>query len=186
MADQDKFDELDPTKIIEEMREEYWRGLSEVEKETEEKVVQVLVVELAGELYALDAVVCRHIVKKGHITRMPRMPDYMLGVINLRGQIIPVVDLAGLFGLKRETIAGGKERLVVVETGGLRTAFLVQRVLGIETVEMSRIQEPESTTSPIKDEYIKGHVAPAGDEEWITYLDIEKTVLGPELDFSEK
>lgn len=186
MADKDKIEELDPGKIIEEMREEYWRGLSEPDMESDEERVQVLVTDLAGEKYALDAALCRTITKYGHITRVPRMPVYMLGVINLRGRIIPVVDLAGLFNLGQSSHRDEKSRLVVVESEDARTAFLVDKVIGIEWIQLSRISEPESVTTAVKNEYIKGHVAPVAEEGWMTYLDMEKILQGSELSFGER
>jgi purine-binding chemotaxis protein CheW len=183
--DQNKIDELDPGKIIEEMREEYWRGVTEAEEGREEERVQALVGEVAGEKFAIDAALCRIITKFGHVTRVPRTPDFMLGVINLRGQIIPVVDLSLLFRLPAAKNKAAKPRLVVVEVEESRTAFLVDRIVGIEFFEVGRIRESESASSPVKAEYIKGHIAPVKDEGWIVYLDIVKLILGPELSFGK-
>jgi purine-binding chemotaxis protein CheW len=182
MADEDKFKELDPGQIIQEMREEYWREISSPDVEVEEDRSQVLVVKLSTEKFALAAGNCKTIVKSGRSTRVPRMPVFMLGVINLRGQIVSVVDLGLLLGLPA-VVPGPKSRLVVVESGGARAAFLVDAVLGIEWAEQSRLREPMSVQVSIKAEYIKAHIAPAKDkdEQWVTFLDVDKIVQGPEL-----
>jgi len=184
MAEKDKFSELDPEKIIQEMREEYWEGISAPEAEVDEDRVQLLLVELAGESFALDATVCKSITKTGRVTRLPKMPSFVLGVINLRGQIVSVVDLADLFGLPKVE-AGPKARLVVVESKSIRIAFMVDRVKGIELISASRLRGTQAVSSKLKDEYIKGHVAPEGEEAWTTYLDMEKVIHGPELSFSK-
>jgi len=171
---------LDPTQIIQEMREEYWREISSAEAEGEEDRDQVLVAEVGGERFALGAQLCKTIVKAGRVTRVPRLPSHMLGVINLRGQIISVVDLGQLLGLPSSS-AGPKARLVVTESRGVRTAFLVEAVVGIEWVEKSRVRSPESLQSAVKAEYVKGHVAPVKEEKWVTYLDVDRMVHGPEL-----
>ncbi|MFO8057399.1 MAG: chemotaxis protein CheW [bacterium] len=176
--------ELDPEKLIEEMREEYWRGLSEAEDEVEKESVQMLVCEVSGESFAVDAPLCRSISKAGRYTRVPRMPTYVLGVINLRGEIIPVVDMGELFAMG-PCGGGEKSRLVMVECGGSKVAFLVDRIIGIEWIEAERIQEPETVSSSVKADYIKGQISPAGDEGWTIYLDMEKIIMGPELSFGE-
>ena len=190
MADQDpqkgKIEELDPAKIIAEMREEYWKGIAAAEDETEEQRVQLLVAEAAGERFAMDAVLCRTITKAGYITRVPRTPAFMLGVINLRGQIMPVIDLTALFRLPAAKQRQLKPRFVVVEVEGSRTAFLVDRIVGIDFIDLGRVRESESITSPVKAEYVRGHVAPLQDEGWMTYLDMVKIIEGPELSFGRK
>lgn len=185
MADKNRMEELDPVKIIEEMREEYWRGLSQVEEQEDQDRLQVLVMEVSGEKFALDTSLCRTIVKAGNYTRLPRMPDFFLGVINLRGEIIPVVDL-GIFLNLPPREPGPRVRLVVVEHHTGRLAFRVNQVAGIEWVSRSRLQEPRSVAISIKTEYLKGHIAPLAEEGWITYLDLDKILQGPELSFQKK
>jgi purine-binding chemotaxis protein CheW len=186
MAGEDKYKELDPTQIIQEMREEYWREISSPETEVEEDRTQVLVVKLGAEHFALNAVNCKTIVKSGRMTRVPRMPAHMLGVVNLRGQIVSVVDLGLLLGLAPH-VPGPKSRLIVVESGGTRAAFLVETVLGIEWAPHSRLREPQSLETSIKSDYIKAHVAPAREPEpWVTLLDVDKIVQGPELFMGKK
>ena len=182
MMERDKIEELDPEKIIEEMREEYWRGLSESQDDSEEDSSQMLLALVGGERFAMDARLCRTITKAGKVTRGPRMPDYVLGVINLRGEIISVVDLAVMMGVppgERDP----KSRLVVVESQDVRIAFLVDRILGIEWTLSSRVQEPQTASSSLKSEYIQGHLAPVGDEGWTTCLDLPKLIHGQELSF---
>jgi len=145
----------------------------------------VLIAEISGEKFALSAINCKTIVKAGRLTRVPRMPGFMLGVINLRGQIVSVVDLGKLLELDTRG-PSPKSRLVVTESEGVRAAFLVEQVLGIEWIEESRIKEPQSVKTSVKEEYLLGHVSPNEDEGWVTYLDIDKIVHGPELFVSRK
>lgn len=185
MAEKNKIEEIDPTKIIEEMREEYWRGLSEPEAAEEADRVQVLVAEVGGEKFGLDTAYCRTIIKAGTYTRVPRMPEFFLGVVNLRGEIISVIDFASFLRLPEKEL-GPKARLLVVEHESGRLAFRVSRVFGIEWVPLSRIQEPQTMSTSLKTEYVKGHISPVGDEGWITYLDLAKILSGPELNFQKQ
>lgn len=182
MPDRDKYDDLDPSKMIAEMREEYWRGLASADEETVEDRIQVLFMEVAGERFALDADHCRTITKAGRLTRLPRMPNFVLGVINLRGEIVSVVDLGLLFGLgAREQ--GPKSRFVILESRGQRVACLADRIFGIEWLPASRVREPQTSSSRLRGEYVKGHLEPAGAEPWAVYIDIPRLLEGPELSF---
>jgi len=184
MADRQKYEEIDPEKIIEEMKEEYWRGVTEPEEEEDEDTLQSLLFELSGERFAVDAVLCKTVTKAGHVTRVPRMPSYLKGVFNLRGEIISVVDMAELFGLGAAE-NWNKARLVVTQCGDIKTAFLVDQVLGIEKLKAARMRDYQSAASPLKEEYVKGHIEPEKeDEPWIIYLDLEKIIRGSELSVS--
>jgi len=185
MADDNKFDELDPAKIIQEMREEYWEEVTSPEDEVDEDRFQALVARVGSELYAMPATRCKSIVKFGRVTRVPRMPDFMLGVINLRGQIVSVVDMGKFLGLGVAE-DGPRTRLVVVESQGARSAFKVDEVLGIDWVDRSRVREPQAVKSSINTEYIQGHIAPDQEGDWAVYLDLDKILQGPEMFLGRK
>lgn len=178
----EKFDDLDPSKMIAEMREEYWRGLSSADETAAEQRVQVLLLEVGKERFALDADCCRTITKAGKVTRLPRMPGYVLGVINLRGEIVSVIDPGLLFGLGAREV-GVKSRLVVVECRGSRVAFLADRVLGIEWINQSRVREPQAGSGSLAGEYVQGHIEPMAGEGWTVYLNAAKLLDSPELSF---
>jgi purine-binding chemotaxis protein CheW len=185
MDEREKLEELDPEKIIEEMREEYWRGLSEAEERRDDDAAQLLLALVGGERFAMEAKLCRTIIKAGKVTRVPRMPSYVLGVINLRGEIISVVDLAQVVRAEKESSRDQKSRLIVVESKGVRVSFLVDRILGIEFISGSRIQDPQSVVSVLKSEYVRGHIQPLMDEGWTTYLALEKIIHGQDLAFGK-
>jgi purine-binding chemotaxis protein CheW len=65
----------------------------------EEEPVQYLTFRLDGEAFATGIARVREVLEYTHVTRVPRTPDYMLGVINLRGNVVPVVDLRKQFGM---------------------------------------------------------------------------------------
>lgn len=182
MADRNKFDNLDPSQMIAEMREEYWRGLAAGEDDAADDRLQLLLMEIGKERFALDADFCRTITKAGRLTRLPRMPAFVLGVINLRGEIISVVDLGLLFGLgAREQ--GPKARFVVLEGRGSRVACLADRIFGIEWISAARVREPQAGGAGLKNEYVKGHLEPSGDDPWAVYIDVPRLLAGPELSF---
>ncbi len=137
---------------------------------------QLVVFELAGESYGLDIGAVNTIIRMQAITHVPRAPEFVEGVINLRGSIIPVVDLRKRFGLNayEETKAS---RIVVVETAGGAFGLIVDAVT--ETLSLSRevIEPPSSIVSTADSHYLRG-VAKL-EERLIILLDIER-ILGAE------
>src|SRR6202167_5780761 len=82
------------------------------DKSATETSEQYLTFMLAGEEYGVDILRVQEIKGWDKVTRIPHSPDYVLGVINLRGAVVPIVDLRRRFGL--ETIAFGPTTVVIV------------------------------------------------------------------------
>jgi purine-binding chemotaxis protein CheW len=77
-------------------------------QEMKQDTVQVLTVPMAGEVFALDIAGVREVLDRTDVVRLPRMPDPLCGVANLRGSVIPVIDLRSALGFARaERISGG-------------------------------------------------------------------------------
>jgi purine-binding chemotaxis protein CheW len=97
-------------------------------------------IRAAGEDYALSVEDVIEVAELGHITPVPGAPSAVLGVRNLRGTVLPVVDLATVLGLPQ---AGPSERIVVAEQAGRRAALAVESVTGVEQLP-SASEEVES------------------------------------------
>ncbi len=78
---------------------------------------QLVVFDLAGEVYGVSIETVREIIRMQAVTYVPDAPDFVEGVINLRGRVIPVVDVRKRFGLT-VTEATAESRVVVVDIGG--------------------------------------------------------------------
>ena len=88
---------------------------------------QLVVMEIASESYGVDIGAVNTIIRMQEVTAIPRTPDFVEGVINLRGSIIPVIDLRKRFGLKvGETTKAS--RIVVVEAAGQVIGMIVDAV----------------------------------------------------------
>jgi purine-binding chemotaxis protein CheW len=98
-------------------------------------------VRVAGEAYAFPVADVLEIADYGEVARVPGAPAAILGVRNLRGQVLPVVDLASVLGLSPGLAA---ERIVVAESGGRRAGLAVDSVDDVE--ELSAVSE--ETASP--------------------------------------
>lgn len=108
-------------------------------------------VRIAGEQYALPVDGVLEVAELGDVTPVPGAPASVLGVRNLRGQLITVVDLATLFGLDGDS---PRERIVVTEEGDRRAGLAVEAILDVESVSQP--------TEPAESEYLRGAVLSDG------------------------
>jgi purine-binding chemotaxis protein CheW len=89
---------------------------------------------LAGTRFAVDVRSAREVVLFDEITAVPRAPRHVVGVANLRGTVMPIVDVRGLLGLP-ESRPGRSLRTLVVRDGAIQAAVVVDAVLGLESFE---------------------------------------------------
>ena len=143
---------------------------------------QYLTFTLDRELFALNIASVREVLELVNITRVPRTPDYIRGVINLRGRAVPVVDLKQKFGL------GATERtvntcIIIVEVSldGEATVLgaLADSVQEVYEMETGQIEPPPRMGTPIRSEFIRG-MGKTGDQ-FIILLDINKVFTAMEL-----
>lgn len=155
--------------------------------ETITETTQYLTFKLEDELFALDIGKVREVLDFTSITKVPRTPDYMRGVINLRGSVVPVVDLRLKFGmLQAEKTVNTCVIIVEVELGGEKVvmgamADAVQEVLDLEP---DQIEPPPRIGTKLNIEFIKGMGKHA--EQFIIILDIDKVFTQGELELVQE
>lgn len=124
-----------------------------------EKKGKYLTFALGHEEYGLEILKVREIIGYMSITAIPQAPPYVKGVINLRGQVIPVVDLRSKFGM--ETVQTTEETcIIVVEISqGNRTfstGIVVDQVSEVLDIDADEIEEPPRFESAISTDFIRG------------------------------
>ena len=138
--------------------------------------------QLSREEYGLEILKVREIIGLMEITRVPRVPDFVRGVINLRGRVIPVVDLRLKFGMAATAATEQTVIIVVqVQVGGrpLTMGVLVDRVLEVLNVEAGAIEPPPDLGQAAVDgDFIMG-VGKAA-HRVVFLLDIAKVLTGHE------
>ncbi len=126
----------------------------QVEKQFE-KVLQLVGFVVGGERFAVDISDIHEINRYEHINRMPELPGNVLGVIDLRGMVIPVIDLGSKLG-----IPGGEvnrdTRIIIVGFSGDKIGILVDAVSEVMRVPDDSLEKPPSITQSISSEYIRG------------------------------
>jgi purine-binding chemotaxis protein CheW len=120
-----------------------------------EKELQVVGFRIGRETFGLPISIVREIVRVPEITSVPNAPDYIEGVINLRGRIIPIVDLRKRFGQKTFE-PDKKNRIVVVELEGRAIGLLVNSASEVLRIPPSEIEEPHNVFKEGELSYITG------------------------------
>lgn len=137
---------------------------------------------LGDEAFATNVAKVLNILEMIKITKVPKTPDYMLGVINLRGSVLPLIDLRIKFGLK-QTAFTTKTCILVLEVEVnkdlLKVGALVDSVQEVFEVSPEKIQPPPNIGSKYKSDIIYGIVMPS--EEFIMLLDMDKIFSVDEL-----
>ncbi len=134
---------------------------------------QLVVFDLAGESYGVDINTVREIIRMQQVTHVPDAPEYVEGVMNLRGSVIPVIDLRKRFGLTvgDET---AESRVVVVDIGGQGIGVVVDAVREVLRIRDEAI-EPASAVITTADSFYLQGIAKLEDRLLIL-LDIERAL----------
>src|SRR5579872_5455261 len=103
------------------------------------EVVQVVSFRLGNEEYGVDISQVQEIIRMVEITHVPRAPRFMEGVINLRGQLIPIIDLRTRFGMPRTDHTKSK-RIVVTEIGSKRVGIVVDSVSEVINIPIENVE----------------------------------------------
>jgi purine-binding chemotaxis protein CheW len=115
---------------------------------------QLVSFHLAGEEFGLDILRVQEIIRMMDLTRVPNSPDFVEGVINLRGKVIPVIGLRKRLGLPAQE-HDTKTRIVVVEVNGSVLGFIVDAVSEVLRITSDTI-EPAPRVAKVEREYIAG------------------------------
>lgn len=120
-----------------------------------DKELQVVGFRIGRETFGLPISIVREIVRVPEITSVPNAPDYIEGVINLRGRIIPVVDLRKRFGQK-SVEPNKKNRIVVVELGPRAFGLIVNSASEVLRIPPSEIEEPNNVFQEGELDFVTG------------------------------
>lgn len=143
-----------------------------------QKLSKYLTFTLGGEEYGLEILKVREIIGLMEITHVPRMPGFVRGVINLRGKVIPVVDLRLKFGMaaQEDTV---ETCIIVVDLGDMLMGVVVDHVSEVLDISDNDIEETPSFGVRIDTEFIMGIGKAKG--KVIILLDIQKVLTAEEI-----
>lgn len=143
------------------------------------KAGQYLTFVLGGENYALGILNIKEIIDFGHVTEIPMMPDFVRGVINLRGSVVPVIDLLARFG-KGNTQIAKRTAIVIVETGdnvdgnSQYLGVMVDAVNEVVDIGQQHIEPPPTFGTGIRPDFISGMAR--RDNRFIILLNVDRVL----------
>ena len=136
---------------------------------------------LGGEEYGLEILKVSEIIGLQPITRVPRMPDFVRGVINLRGKVIPITDLRRKFGMSIEGTTDSC--IIVVQMLGIQTGIVVDRVSEVVAIAAGDIEDAPTFGAGIRTEFLLGIGKTGGRVRLL--LDIDKVLASSEIEALE-
>ncbi len=139
-------------------------------KRAEEESVEVVTFLLAHETYGLESRCVREVFPLHELTPLPWNPPFVAGIVNVRGRILPVIDIKKLFGLPEKGLTD-LNKVLVIHSGDLELGILADQILAVRPVQLSEIQPPLPTLTGIRQEFLKGITA-----NRLIILDAEKTL----------
>ena len=110
---------------------------------------------LAQETYALESRHVREVHPLEELTPLPCTPDFVLGIVNLRGEILSVIDLKKFFGLPEKGLTD-LNKIIVLESANMRFGILADVILGVRRIPSAEIQPSLPTLTGIREKYLQG------------------------------
>ncbi len=145
------------------------KQINQPESQDKEEVVQLVGFIVGEEEYAIPILNIQEIIKPIEYTRVPSVPDYILGVFNLRGSVMPLIDLRSKFGLEK-TRQNEQTRYIVMKGNDNAAGFVIDRLTEAIRINKNRIDPPPETL--LRD---KGMIYGIGkrDDNILTILKVE-------------
>jgi purine-binding chemotaxis protein CheW len=163
--------------ILTEMRDEYWQGLVEVAEEQEEQL-ECITFTLGGEIYAFETSYATEVIRVPKLVRIPQVQETIVGIFNLRGEIVAAMDIRKLLGVPAEPL-GSKARIVVLRTGNFTTGIITEEVKGVMSLPYSRFESVVRSVDAGAREYIRGQLNLDGG--MVVLLDIVRLLESPAI-----
>lgn len=120
--------------------------------------IEVVEFSLAHERYAVESAYVREVYPLQSLTRLPCTPAFVLGIVNLRGEIVSVIDLRKFFDLP-QTGLPDLNKIIVLESRNMMFGILADVILGARRIPLADIQPALPTLTGIREKYLKGITA---------------------------
>ena len=129
--------------------------MEDIRKKLNGSLLQLVTFSIDEEEFGVNILKVQEIIRIMEITRVPRSPEFVEGVINLRGRVIPIVDLRRRFGLA--AIAHDKDtRIIVIELNSLVVGFIVDAVSEVLRIPADTVEPTPPVAAGVDSEYISG------------------------------
>lgn len=141
----------------------------------EKATIETAAFRLTDEIYGIELRFVREVLPLGQMTFIPGVPEYISGIINVRGEILSVMDLKRLFNLEAAT-APDIQHVLVLSAPGMAFGILADQILGVRQIPKETLQPSLPTLTGIRADYLKGL-----DKTGLIVLDGEKLLADESL-----
>jgi len=138
-------------------------------------MLELLEFRLASERYALESRHVEEVHPLRDLTPLPCTPPFILGIVNVRGRILPVIDLKKFFDLPERGVTD-LHRIILVRGQGLELGLLADVIVGVRSVAAESLQPSLPTLTGIRADYLKGV-----SEERLVVLDLDRLLSDPKI-----
>jgi purine-binding chemotaxis protein CheW len=128
---------------------------AEVRKQDKELPLEMVEFRLADETYALECTYISEVYPLRSLTPIPGTPGFVLGIINIRGQTVSVIDLKKFFELPPKGLSD-LTRVIVLKNDSMEFGILAEEVMGTTAISPGEVQPPLPTLTGIRSDYLKG------------------------------
>ncbi|HEX4120753.1 MAG TPA: chemotaxis protein CheW [Verrucomicrobiae bacterium] len=137
--------------------------------------LELLEFRLAQERYALEARFVREVSTFKDLTPLPCCPPFVLGIVNVRGRILPVLDLKKFFDLPEKGLTD-LHRIILVGDNDLELGLLADMIVGVRSIPAAGLQDSLPTLTGVRGDYLKGVTA-----ERLVVLDLAHILADPRI-----
>jgi purine-binding chemotaxis protein CheW len=142
------------------------------------ELLQLVTFNIGDEEFGIDILKVQEIIRIMDITKVPSSPPHVEGVINLRGKVIPVIDLRLRFGMDSRA-HDSQTRIIVLELHKMIVGFIVDAVSEVLRIQSNTVEPPPPVVAGIESEYIKG--VGKLDDRLLILLDLDKLITNEEV-----
>jgi len=157
------------------------RNLARIPQDGElaEQRIDIIEFNLAYERYGIESAFVREVFSITELTRVPCTPPFVLGVINVRGEIVSVIDLKKFFDLPEKGL-GDLNKVIILQSDAMSFGILADQMIGMRAVPLRGLQATLPTLTDLRKDYLKGVI---GDR--VVVLDAAKLLSDPRLVVNE-
>lgn len=148
-------------------------------KRQDDELLQLVTFSIGEEEFGVDILKVQEIIRTMEITKVPRAPEFVEGVINLRGKVIPIIDLRRRFGLDFKE-HDKDTRIIVIEINNIVVGFVVDAVSEVLRIPTNTVEPPPPVVAGVDSDYISG-VGKLQDRLLIL-LDLDKLLSSEDMD----
>lgn len=129
--------------------------MNETQRKQDGELLQLVTFSIGEEEFGVEILKVQEIIRTMEITKVPRAPEFVEGVINLRGKVIPIIDLRRRFGLDSKK-HDKHTRIIVIEINNMIVGFIVDSVSEVLRIPAGTVEPPPPVVAGMESDYISG------------------------------